>query len=94
MIKNCFVKFTLFSSCINLWPYPQDYIDPSIINKIQQLVEQLYTAGRIYAVINIQDFIKLLGEEVKNSLEDLIEIIAELYAGLNRNTKTDEEVID
>ena len=43
---------------------------------------------------NIQDFIKLPDEEVKDSLEDLIESIAELYVGPDRNTETDKEVVD
>ena len=43
--------------------------------------------------MNIQDFIKLLGEEVEDSSEDLIEHIAELYVGPNRNAETDEEVV-
>ena len=43
---------------------------------------------------NIQDFIKLPGEEVEDSLEDLIESIAELYAGPDRDTETDEKVVN
>ena len=42
---------------------------------------------------NIQDFIELLGEEVEDSTEDLIEHIAELYAGPNRDMEIDEEVV-
>ena len=61
---------------------------------MQQLAEQLYTAGRIHTMTNIQDFIKLPDEEVKDSLEDLIESIAELYVGPDRNTETDKEVVD
>ena len=57
------------------------------------MVEELQAAGRIHTVINIQDFIKLPGEEVEDSIEDLIKYIAELYAGPDRDTKTDEEVI-
>ena len=33
-------------------------------------------------------------QEVEDSLEDLIESIAELYVGLDRNIETDKEVID
>ena len=40
------------------------------------------------------EFIKLLGEEVEDLLEDLIEYIAELYAGPNCNIEIDEEVVD
>ena len=43
---------------------------------------------------NIQDFIKLPGEEVEDSPEDLIKSIAELYAGPDRDTETDEEVVN
>jgi hypothetical protein len=45
-------------------------------------------------VINIQDFIKLLGEEVEDLTEDLIKHIAELYAGPDRDAETDEEVVE
>ena len=65
-----------------------------MINKIEQLAEQLYTAERIRAVINIQDFVELPGEEVEDSLEDLIESIAELYTGPDRDAETDTEVIN
>ena len=65
-----------------------------MIDEIEQLVEQLHTAGRIRAVTNIQDFVELLGEEVEDLLEDLIESIAELYAGPDRNTEIDKEVIN
>jgi len=44
-------------------------------------------------VVNIQDFIKLLGKKVEDLMEDLIEHIAELYAGPDRDTETDKEVI-
>ena len=57
------------------------------------MAEELQAAGRICAVANIQDFIELPGEEVKDSIEDLIKHIAELYAGPDRNAETDEEVI-
>jgi len=43
--------------------------------------------------MKIQDFIKLLGEEVEDLLEDLIKHIAELYARPNRNIETNEEVV-
>jgi hypothetical protein len=56
-------------------------------------VEQLLVVGRIYAVINIREFIKLPGEEVEDSLEDLIKYIVELYIGPNRNTEMDKKAI-
>ena len=43
--------------------------------------------------MNIQDFIKLLGEEVEDLIEDLIKHIAELYAGPNRDAEIDKEVV-
>ena len=43
---------------------------------------------------NIQDFVELPGEEVEDLPEDLIESIAELYAGPNRDAETDKEVIN
>ena len=55
------------------------------------MVEQLHTAGRVCNVTNICNFIKLPGEEVEDSAEDLIEHIAELYAGPDRDTETDED---
>ena len=62
-----------------------------MVNKIQQLAEQLHTAGRIRAVIDIRNFIELPGEEVEDSPEDLIESIAELYVGPNRDIETDKD---
>ena len=93
-IENCFIKSTLFGSRIGPRPRPRDYIDPPIIDEVQQLAEQLHMAGRIRAVTNIQDFIELPGEEVEDSPEDLIESIAELSAGPDRDAETDEEVVD
>ena len=58
------------------------------------MAEQLLAAGRIRAVMNIQNFIELLGEEVEDSSEDLIEHVAELYAGPDRDAETDEEVVE
>ena len=57
------------------------------------MVKELQAAGKIRAVTNIQDFIKLLGKEVEDSTEDLIKHIAELYAGPDRDTETDKEVV-
>lgn len=66
-IENCFIKSTLFGSRIGPRPRPQDYIDPPVVNEIQQLAEQLHTAGRIRAVVDIRNFIELPGEEVEDS---------------------------
>ena len=44
--------------------------------------------------MNIQEFIKLLGEEVEDSSKDLIEHIVELYTGPNRDAETDEEAVE
>ena len=57
------------------------------------MVEKLQAVGRIYTLINIQDFIKLLNKEVEDLIKDLIKYIAELYAGPNHNIEIDEEVI-
>ena len=57
------------------------------------MAEQLLVAGRIYVVMNIWEFIELLGEEVEDLSEDLIEHVAELYAGPDRDAETDKEVI-
>jgi len=55
------------------------------------MVEQLHTAGRIRNVTNIWDFIKLPGEEVEDSAEDLIEQVVELYVGPDRDAETDKD---
>ena len=57
------------------------------------MAEQLLVIGRIRAVINIYNFIKLPGKEVEDLSEDLIKHIVELYAGSNRDAETDKEVI-
>ena len=58
------------------------------------MAEQLLAAGRIRAVINIWNFIELLGEEVEDLLEDLIEYVAELYVGPDRDVEIDKEVTE
>ena len=58
------------------------------------MAEQLLAAGRIYAIINIWEFIKLPGEEVEDLLEDLIKHVVELYAGPDRDAETDEEAVE
>ena len=58
---------------------------------MQQMAEQLYMVGRICDVINIWNFIELLGEEIEDLTEDLIEHVAKLYAGPNRNAETNED---
>ena len=58
------------------------------------MAEQLLAAGRIYAIINIWEFIKLPGEEVEDLLEDLIKHVVELYAGPDRDAETDKEVVE
>ena len=55
------------------------------------MAEQLRAAGRIRELINIQNFIHLPGEDVVDSTEDLIEHVAELYAGPDRDAETDKE---
>ena len=57
------------------------------------MAKELQVAERIYAIINIQNFIELLGEEIKNSTEDFIEHIAKLYTGPDCDAKTNEEII-
>ena len=89
-INSCFVKSTLFSLREGPLPRPYNYIDP-IINKVQEIAKQLRAAGRIHEPINIQNFIYLPGEDIVDSTEDLIKHVAELYAGLDRDTETDEE---
>ena len=83
----------LFSSYIGLRPHPQGYIYPPIINKPQEIIEELYTVRRIRPIINIQNFIKLLSKKVEDLIEDLIKYIAELYIGPNCNVKINKEVI-
>ena len=57
------------------------------------MAEELQAVGRIRAVTNIQDFIKLPGKEVEDLTEDLIKHIAELYTGPDRDAETDKEVV-
>ena len=83
----------MFGSRIGPRPRPQDYIDPPVVTEMEQIAEQLKAAGRIRDVMNIQDFIKLPGKEVEDLSEDLIEHVAELYAGPDRDIETDKEVI-
>ena len=60
---------------------------------MQQIVKQLLVIGRIYAIINIYEFIKLLGKEVEDLLKNLIKYIVELYIGPNYNTEINKKVI-
>ena len=55
------------------------------------MAEQLYTAKRIYKLINIQNFIYLLSEDIVDFTKDLIKYIAELYAKPDRDAEIDEE---
>jgi hypothetical protein len=55
------------------------------------MAKLLHTAGRIYKLINIQNFIHLLGENVVNSTKDLIEYVAELYTRPDRDAEIDKE---
>ena len=55
------------------------------------MAEQLYTAGRVCNIMNIYNFIKLPGEKVEDSAEDLIKYIAELYIGPDRDAETDKD---
>ena len=90
-IKSCFIKSTLFGVREGPLNRPHDYIDPPVLDEIQQIAEQLYTAGRFHDVMNIRNFIELPGEEVEDSAKDLIKHVAELYAGPNRDTETDKD---
>ena len=45
-------------------------------------------------MVNIQDFIELLGEEVEDLMEDFIEYIGEFYVGPDHDAKMHEEVIE
>jgi len=91
MIEKCFIKSTLFGLREGLQPRPCDYIDPPVLNKLEQIVEQLYTVGRVRNIINIHNFIKLLGKEVKDLTKDLIKYVAELYIGPNRDAEIDKD---
>ena len=55
------------------------------------MAKQLYATRRIRKLINIWNFIHLLGKDVVDSTEDLIKHVAELYTGLDRNAEIDEE---
>ena len=90
-IKGCFIKSTLFSIREGLQSCPNNYIDSPVLDKIQQIAEQLRTTGRVRDVTNIRNFIKLPGKEVEDLAKDLIEYVAELYTGPNRDTEIDED---
>ena len=66
-------------------------MDLPILDKLEQIAEQLYTVGKVYNVINIRSFIKLLSKGVEDLTKDLIEYAVELYIGPNRDTETDKE---
>ena len=57
------------------------------------MAKQLLAVGRIYVIINIWEFIKLLGKEVEDLLEDFIKYIVELYTRPNYDVEIDKEVI-
>ncbi len=48
-------------------------------------------AWRVYIIINIRNFIKLLVKEVEDSTEDLIKHVVELYIGPDRDIETDKD---
>jgi len=48
-------------------------------------------AGRVRNVINIRNFIELLGKKVEYLTKDLIKHVVELYVGPNYNAKTDKD---
>ena len=91
IIKGCFIKSTLFSFKEGLQRRPRDYIDPPLLDKMQQIAEQLHIVGRIRDVINIRDFIELLGEEVEDLAKDLIKQVVELYVGPDRDIEIDKD---
>ena len=47
--------------------------------------------GRVCNVINIRNFIKLLGKEVEDLTKDLIKDVVELYIGPNRDIEIDKD---
>ena len=51
----------------------------------------MHTVGRIRDVINIWDFIKLLGKEVEDLAKDLIKQVVELYVGPDRDVEIDKD---
>src|ERR1700722_7722751 len=65
-IEKCFIKSTLFGLREGPQPRPCDYIDPPVLDELEQMAEQLHTAGRVRNVINIRNFIELPGEEVED----------------------------
>ena len=55
------------------------------------MAKQLYMVEKVYNIINIRNFIKLLGKEVKDLTKDLIKNITELYTGPDRNIEIDKD---
>ena len=91
MIKNCFIKSTLFGLREGPQSYFYNYINPPVLDKLEQITKQLYTAGRVRNIINICNFIELLGEEVEDLTKDLTKYIIELYVGPNRNIEINKD---
>ena len=50
--NNCFIKSTLFGLREGPPPHSYNYIDP-VVNEVQEMAKQLYTAKRIRELINI-----------------------------------------
>jgi len=55
------------------------------------MVEQLHIVGRVCNIINVCNFIELLGEEVEDLTKDLIKHVVELYTEPDCNAETDED---
>ena len=55
------------------------------------MLKQLHRAGKAYNIINIYNFIGLLGKEVKDLIKYFIEQVVELYVGPDRDIETNED---
>src|SRR6266487_4601294 len=87
-IDHCWCKSTLFGPYQGAQRRPTDYHD--IVHDIQQLGEQLQQAGRIQALININNFIDPIEKTTEDELENIVEHVAAQF-GPEKNAESDEE---
>ncbi len=87
-IDHCWCKSTLFGPYQGAQRRPTDYHD--IVHDIQQLGKQLQQAGRIQALININNFIDPIEKTTEDELENIVEHVAAQF-GPEKNAESDKE---
>src|SRR5204863_3593496 len=91
-IDHCWCKSTLLGPYQGAQRRPTDYHDivDDIVHDIQQLGEQLQQAGRIQALMNINNFIDPIEEATEDELENIVEHVAAQF-GPEKDAESDEE---